>query len=214
MISSPILYLEETDNVYLTPLHKAYKRGTSSSDWQKAYQAVKHNRAKSLKKGSLKHFIRSLGALFILNIYYQNQSFNLGSNSNGNLFDASIGSSIFSIKLYPFPGIDASGIYKKNGDFEKCIYLIQATNETKESVRKVLEDLNEKIFNKAISEAQNELSQITEPLKADVLQEKIINLIKKHKDACTIAVAKENGAMLAKVSNALRFEVVLNINQY
>ena len=214
MVSSPILYLEGNDNIYLTPLHKAYKRGTSSSDWQKAYQAVKHNRAKSLKKGNLKHFIRSLGALFILNIYYQNQSFNLGSNSNGNLFDASIGSSIFSIKLYPFPGIDASGIYKKNEDFEKCIYIIQATNETKELARKALEDLNEKILNKAISETQNELSQMTESLKADVLQDKIINLIKKHKDEYTIAVEKENGAMLAKVFNTLRYEVVLNINQY
>ena len=141
MVSSPILYLEGNDNIYLTPLHKAYKRGTSSSDWQKAYQAVKHNRAKSLKKGNLKHFIRSLGALFILNIYYQNLSFNLGSNSNGNLFDASIGSSIFSIKLYPFPGIDASGIYKKNEDFEKCIYIFKQQNETKELARKAISTL-------------------------------------------------------------------------
>lgn len=116
--------------------------------------------------------------------------------------------------MYPFPGIDASGIYKKNEDFEKCIYIIQATNETKELARKALEDLNEKILNKAISETQNELSQMTESLKADVLQDKIINLIKKHKDEYTIAVAKENGAMLAKAFNTLRYEVVLNINQY
>ena len=90
MISSPIFYLKEDDNIYLTPLHKAHKRGTSSSDWQRAYQAVKHNRAKSLNKGSLKHFIRSLAALYMLNIYYQNQSFKQGSNSNGNMFDASV----------------------------------------------------------------------------------------------------------------------------
>ena len=69
-------------------------------------------------------------------------------------------------------------------------------------------------FHWAISETQNELSQMTESLKADVLQDKIINLIKKHKDEYTIAVAKENGAMLAKVFNTLRYEVVLNINQY
>ena len=86
-----------------------------------------------------------------------------------------------------------------------------ASNETKELARKALEDLNEKILNKAISETQNELSQMTESLKADVLQDKIINLIKKHKDEYTIAVAKENGAMLAKVFNTLRYEVVLNI---
>lgn len=214
MISSPVFYFKENYNLYLTPLHKASNRGTNSSDWQKAYQAVKHNRVKSLKKGNLKHFIRSLGALFILNIYYQNQSFNLGANNSENLFDASIGSSIFSIILYPFQGIDASGIYKKNEDLEKCVYIIQATNETKEPVRKALEDLDDKILNKAISEMQNELSQITESLKADVLQEKIINSIKRHKEECTIAVAKENAAMLSKVFGAIRYEVVLNINQY
>lgn len=29
MVSSPILYLEQDENLYLTPLHKAHKRGTS-----------------------------------------------------------------------------------------------------------------------------------------------------------------------------------------
>lgn len=148
MISSPIFYLKEDDNIYLTPLHKAHKRVTSSSDWQRAYQAVKHNRAKSLNKGSLKHFIRSLAALYMLNIYYQNQSFKQGSNSNGNMFDASVGSSVFSVQIHPFPGIDASGGYSKNVNFEKCIYIIQATDETKEQARKVLEDLNNRIMEK------------------------------------------------------------------
>lgn len=214
MISSPMLYLEEDDNLYLTPLHKAHKRGTSSSDWQKAYQAVKHNRTRSLNKGNLKHFIRSLGALFILNLYYQNQSFDLGSNNTENLFDSSIGSSIFSIQLHPFPGIDVSGGYKKNENYEKCIYLIQATDETKELARKAIENVNDKIMSEAISRMQHELSQITEPLPVNVLTEKIKKSIEQHREQCTFTIAKENGAMLARAFNSVRYEAVLNRNQY
>lgn len=91
MISSPIFYLKEDDNIYLTPLHKAYKRGSSSSDWQKAYQAVKHNRAKSINKGNIKHFIRSLAALYILNVFYNDYVYYLGKDSKGISFDANLG---------------------------------------------------------------------------------------------------------------------------
>ena len=72
----------------------------------------------------------------------------------------------------------------------------------------------------------NSLQMIVEQAKQEIFGKKLdpdiynkaailwINLIKKHKDEYTIAVAKENGAMLAKVFNTLRYEVVLNINQY
>lgn len=50
-VSSPNFYFNIVDNKILTPLNKASKRGTSSSEWLRAYQAVKHNRAKSLKRG-------------------------------------------------------------------------------------------------------------------------------------------------------------------
>lgn len=213
MISSPIFYLKEDGNIYLTPLHKAHKRGTSSSDWQKAYQAVKHNRTKSLNKGNLKHFIRSLAALYVLNIYYQNQSFKQGSNSNGNMFDASVGSSVFSVQIHP-PGIDASGGYSKNGDFEKCIYIIQATDETKEQARKVLEDLNNRIMEKTLSQVEQEISQIAESLSPDEIKEMIIASVERHKAENVIPIAKENGAILSKAFNAVQYEVVLNQNQY
>lgn len=75
MVSSPAFYLEQHDDVYLTPLRKAHRRGSSSSRWQRAYQAVKHNRAKELKKGNLGNFISALAALYILNLYYNDRSF-------------------------------------------------------------------------------------------------------------------------------------------
>ena len=214
MISSSIFYLKKDVNIYITPLHNAHKRGTSSSNWQRAYQAVKHNRAKSLNKGSLKHFIRSLAALYVLNIYYQNQSFKQGSNSNGNMFDASVGSSIFSVQIHPFPGIDASGGYSKNGDFEKCIYIIQATDETKEQALKVLEDLNNRIMEKTLRQVKQEVSHVLESLSLDEKNEMIKASVERNKAENRMLVVKENGAMLSKAFNAIRYEVVLNKNQY
>ncbi|MFS2462503.1 hypothetical protein AAH113_12790 [Parabacteroides distasonis] len=214
MVSSPILYLEQDENLYLVPLHKAYKRGTSSSDWQKAYQAVKHNRGKSLHKGTLKHFIRSLGALYLLNIYYQDQTFDLGSNSNGNLFDASIGSSVFSIQLHPFPGIDASGTYKKNGDFDKCMYLLQATDKTKEIAQKTIIELDNKLMEKVLSHVNQEFATMTEPLTSIDLKDKVARSIEKYKAQLLVPVAKENGMLLTKAFNDIRYEAVLNKCQY
>ena len=56
MVVSPNIYFEKDENKILRPLHKAHKRGTSSSDWNKAYQAVKHNRVKELANGSKRSF--------------------------------------------------------------------------------------------------------------------------------------------------------------
>lgn len=59
----------------ITPLHKAHKRGTSSSQWQQAYQTVKHYRSKSIKRATLENLLNALGALYILNLYYSDESF-------------------------------------------------------------------------------------------------------------------------------------------
>jgi hypothetical protein len=66
LVSSPHLYLEEESNTVLTPLKKANKRGSSSSDWLRAYQAIKHNRAANLKKGSgLARIFRTNGKVML-----------------------------------------------------------------------------------------------------------------------------------------------------
>lgn len=55
LVSAQNVYFAHAENKILTPLKNANKRGTSGSNWKKAYQAVKHNRAYSLSKGNIKH---------------------------------------------------------------------------------------------------------------------------------------------------------------
>ena len=73
-ITNPNMYFSFEKSV-LTPLHKAYRRGTSSSRWQQAYQAVKHYRTNSIEKATIENLLNALGALYILNLYYADESF-------------------------------------------------------------------------------------------------------------------------------------------
>lgn len=59
----------------LAPLHKSHKRGKSGSQWKRAYQAIKHDRELSFKQANVENLLNALGALYILNLYYKNESF-------------------------------------------------------------------------------------------------------------------------------------------
>lgn len=96
IVNSNMLFSEKFSK--LTPLKKANKRGSSGSKWKKAYQAIKHNRAKNYELGNLENCINALAALFILNIYYKDNEYYM-NNSELNKFDTSQGSKIFAIDI-------------------------------------------------------------------------------------------------------------------
>ena len=136
IIAAPNFYFKNDDNKVLTPLNKANKRGTSGVDWKKAYQAVKHNRVDNLNKGSIKNLIRALAALYILNIYFKDDIYDLGKDSKANNLSANMGSDLFAIKIHKWAGYDGEWKYIKREDFDECIYL---TKWKKDSVEKVNE---------------------------------------------------------------------------
>ena len=71
-ISHPNMFFS---NPILTPLHKANKRGSSGCKWKQAYQAFKHNRTQNLKQATIWNMLNALGALYVLNLYYSDESF-------------------------------------------------------------------------------------------------------------------------------------------
>lgn len=74
-IISPRMNFTKEENFTLVPLRKSNKRGTSGSKWKQAYQALKHNRTKSMDKATVRNLLNALGSLYILNLYYRNDSF-------------------------------------------------------------------------------------------------------------------------------------------
>jgi hypothetical protein len=216
-ISAPNFYFNLVENRILTPLNKANKRGTSSSDWLKAYQAVKHNRAQSLAKGNLKHLIRALAGLYVLNLYYKDNLYDLGKDETGTNFDNSFGSSIFSTKTHKNNTISIDSEYTKNLDFDECIYIIKSTDKTRAEVQNSLKIVNDKINERATSillqEIQKRFSGIQNQ-NQEQIQEEIKATFEKIKSDNMVTVAKENGHLLKKAFDELKYEAILNKQQY
>ena len=119
-------YFKNEGNLTLKPLHKAFKRGTSSSKWQQAYQAVKHDRINNLKKGNIGNLLLALGALYILNIYYRDTKFESVADKDASNIDWGLGSEIFSVKVsHESGGASNDKIYVKKSDYDECIYLVK-----------------------------------------------------------------------------------------
>ena len=93
-IVAPSFNLTKDENRILKPLKEAHKR--QGTYWEKAYQAVKHDRYSSLQKGNVKAFIHALAALYLLNIYYRNDSW-ITKYQDISKGDYSMGSVIFAV---------------------------------------------------------------------------------------------------------------------
>lgn len=95
IVTSPLFNLTKNENKIFKPLKEAHKR--QGTDWARAYQALKHDRYSSLSYGTIKNLLHSLGALYLLNIYYRDVILYSKYLEVSNL-DLSLGSSIFSVK--------------------------------------------------------------------------------------------------------------------
>lgn len=144
-IASPLFYFSDEENKILTPLKKSYKRSTSASDWKQAYQAIKHNRMNNIQKATLKNLIRSLAALYVLNLYYKNETFSLKSSER---FDCSQGSSIFSTELFDTTenmllttSITDSNICNHT-NMNKAVFVKQYDDKSKKSIEKCMKEIN------------------------------------------------------------------------
>ncbi len=216
-VTSPNFYFQKEENQILTPLKKANKRGSSSSDWLKAYQAVKHNRAKSLKKGSLKHLIRALAGLYILNLYYKDISYDLEKDGEGTSFDTNVGAEIFSIKVHINQSVSIDNSYTINSDFDECVYILKPTDETREIVQNSLKELNikiqERIEANLASEIQNRFTDSSISSQNE-FESKIKDLVNGIKNDYSTQVANENAHLLKRSFDELRYEAILNKKQF
>ncbi|MCL6258052.1 hypothetical protein M3O96_03070 [Aquiflexum sp. TKW24L] len=136
IISSGNCFLTKRE---LKPFQKTENRTNSNRPtytWNNAYQNLKHDRVSSLKFGSVKYLFDIAAALYVLNLYFKEITFPLGSDSSAKTFDLSLGSSIFSVKLHRNFIIDFEKRYIKNIDFDECIYLLTFDDRSFEDLSK------------------------------------------------------------------------------
>lgn len=149
IVSAPTFYFSNETNKILTPLYKANKRGTSGSRWKQAYQAIKHNRNNSLKLVNIENLLHVIGALYILNLYYRDETFDIGRVYMGtNEFDNCVGSDVFYIFSYKATSLSMSQymddnciIQQNDDDLDKSIYIIKYDDKSFEKMHeRVCED--------------------------------------------------------------------------
>lgn len=133
IVSANTFYFSNEANRIFAPLNKANKRGSSGSQWKKAYQAVKHSRKDSLEMATIGNLLRAMGSLYILNLYYRDETFDIGRvYMSNNKFDNRVGSDIFSIFTYDAASLKMSKCMddscigqEKDNDLDKSIYIIK-----------------------------------------------------------------------------------------
>lgn len=118
----------------IKPLHKAHKRGSSGSQWKRAYQSFKHYRSKSIKTATLWNLINALGALYILNLYFSEESF-WEENPIKGLREYTVDSKIFTPFVFDATNISFGDITNSNSvnvgnnmPIDDCIYVKRLTD--------------------------------------------------------------------------------------
>lgn len=218
-ISSPYFYFTEQANIVLQPLHKAFKRGTSSSKWQQAYQAVKHDRINNLKRGNVGNLLQALGALFILNIYYRDIKFETVADKDASNIDWGLGSELFSVKVsHEVGGASDDKIYVKKADYDECIYLVKHTDKTAQAFMKVMQNVNKQINDQLANDVMQSMDAKNKAgkLSNDIESQKALALaIGNEKRAAVMErVTRKESRAIYDAVQGLRFEAVLNKQQF
>lgn len=218
LVTCPTLYFEEKTNKILTPLLHANIFGEGSADWAVAYQAIKHSRINNLSQGNIKLFIRSLAALYILNLYLGQQKINLERDYTGASVDWGLGSKVFSVKLHTCSiNVSEDSKYDKYEEYDECIYLSQKTDDTNKRAVAALKKLNkniiealpnelEKLIKKRIQEGSLNTKDLNKNRINELVQQTQVDILKNS----NISDRRE----LHQAIEGLRFEAVLNTQQY
>lgn len=212
-VVSPNIYFEKEDNKVLHPLHKAHKRGTSSADWNKAYQAVKHNRVKELAKGSIKNLLHGLAALLVLNLYYRDEIYTSLSDQDKTNINSSFGSKLFAVKIHKENGLRADGVYTLNADFDECVYIVDHEPASKRVAMDAMAAMNDYVnretfaeLNKAIRAKAERGEEVTQ----EWVDQERANVTQRIFPIRDYKLGKQVTDGLAQI----RYNVVLNKKQY
>lgn len=139
VLSSPNMFQSQRE---LTPLrHNAKGRFGPTWAWNQAYQALKHNRAESMSEGTIGNLVEIMAALYVLNLYYRDEVYDLKKDSQGDGLPAGLGSRLFSPRLHP-ASHDGAGVYRRSEDFDACLYLIDHTVDSHQKFTDAMVEMN------------------------------------------------------------------------
>lgn len=204
VVSSPNCFLEQRE---LFPFIKENEAKTFS--WNKAYQGLKHDRAKSIKSGNIKTLFNILAALYVLNLYYKDEKpIRLNEDSNGHNLSPNIGSEVFSINIARWGGMDGNGEIHKAHDYDKSVYYVRMTKETEKIVSESFA-----AWNRKINELGFQNPKVLEYLQKTPETERPRLWLMDALGTDFTKITQEAGRQCPPMLDKARYEAVLNRNQ-
>ena len=117
-VVAPSFYFEKSSE--LAPFdYEAH----SEQDYYSAYNAIKHNRLKNIKRATIYILIRALAALYILINYYEGDTILLGNCPLVDRIDKTNGSKVF--EFYVFPCKAEIPSIEERVDAKICVYRVE-----------------------------------------------------------------------------------------
>ncbi len=134
-VSSANFFFTKPENKVITPLKGVYSK--NGCLWNEAYQAVKHYRATSMNKATVRNLIHAMAALYVLNIYYRDEEtlYRLGRRF-GNMapFDndniVSFNSEVFSLSVRQFTQMGSNVPRRTGRSFPEAVYIRKYTDNS------------------------------------------------------------------------------------
>jgi len=197
------MYFEKDENRIFLPLKNAHK---GEASWQKSYQAVKHSRVDELNRATIRSLIQAMAALYLLNIYYRNEVFKIGTVKENN-FDTSLQSDLFAVEYVMINNTNYKGDELEK--FPNATYVGILTPEGQKSAQEYSTSMNRKILEKTIDNIKANPASFMEKLNSGADVNSIIQnlIVDKSIDLSAIASAGLQNYLSAKC------EAVLNKGQ-
>ncbi len=126
-VSCTSMFFKKSENRFFTPF--SYKSG-DINDFISAYNAIKHNRDElTARKGNIRFLLRSLAALFLLNVYYRNEEM-IREAIWDRPSDISLDSEIFSLDIRDLTRFDENLPYATGRDYPQSVYIRKLTKDS------------------------------------------------------------------------------------
>ena len=152
-----------------------------------------------------------------MNIYYRDTVFQLGKDETGTNFDSSLGSELFSVKSHINHDISIHKNFTINPDYDECIYIIKATDETRKEVQNLMKEFSDEANKRIKKNLNQEIQKILknlQDLKKEDIEKDLEDLMDKLRTDYTHQVARENGLKFKQTFETLRYEGIVNKHQF
>lgn len=106
---------------------------------------MKHDRSNYYTSGSIRQFLKALSALYLLNIYFKGDTYELGNSSEAESFNPILGSSLFFVKIYK--NINGCNLNEAThlALSDDCTYVVCATDETNKKIKDLLNGIEDEV---------------------------------------------------------------------